>query len=212
MQAQKGGESVSPIHSSLCTRKEVGGQYHASAILPLEKPGISCTGDWVALRHGLDSKENPIYIGIRFPDISAHGESLCRHSYNGCLCSDELLLLKDQVHVCVSWKRDLIIWNKEIGLLYLHSALVRRQNTRFIAYGWPCLLVEQLNALFYHKFKSFCVYICPHLSSSVIECNCSLFLFSPHGLFNRGLNLGTCKRLFLLWKVKTEPMAHLIPC
>jgi len=116
----------------------------------------------VALGHRLDGTENSAYIGIRFPDSSAHGECLCRHSCPGCHCSDELLLVKAQVHTCVNHKRDLIVWNKEIRLLYLHSALVRRQNTRFIAYGWPCLLVEQTNVMFYHKFQSICVYISVH--------------------------------------------------
>jgi len=37
--------------------KEVGGQHHATANLPLETPSIPCIGCWVGLGTGLEDKE-----------------------------------------------------------------------------------------------------------------------------------------------------------
>ena len=64
----------------------VGGQRHALAALPRERPCARCISGWVGLRAGLDSAGNLSPTGIRFTDRSARGESLYRLSYLGpCL-------------------------------------------------------------------------------------------------------------------------------
>jgi hypothetical protein len=56
-------------------------------LYPRERPGTHCIGGWVGPRAGLDgcgiSRPTPPIPGIRFPDRSAHSESLYRLSYPG---------------------------------------------------------------------------------------------------------------------------------
>jgi hypothetical protein len=63
---------------------EVGGQRHAPAALPRERPGTHCIGGWVGPTAGVDGcgKSRPL-TGIRSPDRPARSESLYRLSYPG---------------------------------------------------------------------------------------------------------------------------------
>ena len=62
----------------------VGGQRHASAALPLERPGTHFIGGSLGPRVGLDvSGKNLVPTGIRSPDHPAHSASLYRLSYPG---------------------------------------------------------------------------------------------------------------------------------
>jgi hypothetical protein len=52
MQAQRGEEGTDSNHSQPQRLRLVGGQHHASAALPRERPGTHIVG-WVGLRAGL---------------------------------------------------------------------------------------------------------------------------------------------------------------
>ena len=65
-------------HSQSDTRKSVGGQHHTSGVLTREIPGTHCNGGWVGLLASLNVTENFASAGTRYPDRSAHRESLYR--------------------------------------------------------------------------------------------------------------------------------------
>jgi hypothetical protein len=63
----------------------VGGQHHAPAALPRERPGTHCTGGWVGPRAVWMCAKNLAPTGIRFPDRSARSQSLYRLSYRASI-------------------------------------------------------------------------------------------------------------------------------
>jgi hypothetical protein len=62
---------------------EVGGQRHALAALPRDRPGTRCTGGW--MYHTADQGRcgKSRHTGIQSPDRSSHSESLYRLSNPG---------------------------------------------------------------------------------------------------------------------------------
>ena len=62
----------------------LGGQSHAPAALPQERPGTHCIVGWLGPRAGLDrsgKSRPPPPTGIRSPDFPARSQSLYRLSY-----------------------------------------------------------------------------------------------------------------------------------
>jgi hypothetical protein len=63
---------------------KVGGQRHAPAALPLERPSTFCIGGWVCPRVSLDGcGKLATTPGIDPPDLLARSESLYRLNYLG---------------------------------------------------------------------------------------------------------------------------------
>ena len=61
----------------------LGGQRHAPAVLPLERPGTHCIGGWVGPRVGLDGCEKLAPTGIRTHDHPVRSESLYQLRHPG---------------------------------------------------------------------------------------------------------------------------------
>ena len=60
----------------------VGGQRHAPAAIPPERPGTHRIGSWVGPPAGLE-RRGKSHTGIRSPDRPARSESLYRLTYAG---------------------------------------------------------------------------------------------------------------------------------
>jgi hypothetical protein len=83
--AQRGSRGIALSLTSALTG--VGGERHAPAALPRQRPGTHCVGGWVGPRAGLDGCEKSRPTGIRSPDSSARSESLYRLSSPGPRCN-----------------------------------------------------------------------------------------------------------------------------
>jgi hypothetical protein len=86
---------------NLGTRWGVGGQRHASATYPRERPHTQCIGSWLGLEPVWTGAEHPPPSGIRSPDPQAHSESLYRLSYRSSWMYKQLwCFLETRLHSC----------------------------------------------------------------------------------------------------------------
>ena len=91
LDSEQGKRVISPSSRLRRALDGVGGQRHASAALPRERPGTHCVGGWVVPRAGLDGCGKSRPTGIRSPDRPARSESLYRLSYRGQRTVQEIL-------------------------------------------------------------------------------------------------------------------------
>jgi hypothetical protein len=76
MKAQTGSRGIAVLFLEPWCWIGLGGQRHALAAVPRERPGTHCIAWWVGPRAILYSEENLAPTGIRTPDCPAGSKSL----------------------------------------------------------------------------------------------------------------------------------------